>query len=157
MELLKNGIIYSRHSPPIDVEKEMQAAEEFCHNNLDYHEILPPSIEEILAVAEVKYNYERRADALEASQTFAELVIGLSEAYEISLDLTKYERYICATMDIAFGSYSGGLKNRLDALMAISDSVSLFCNKSKTDYIVTSIDYYLYDRYKKDTGEKVEW
>ena len=60
-------------------------------------------------------------------------------------------------MDIAFGPYSGILKQRLDTLMAIADSVSLFYNKSKPDYIVASIDYYFYDRYRKDTGEKVDW
>lgn len=157
MELFKNGIIYSRHYPQIDAEKEMREAEEFCRNDPDYHETPTPSIEEILAATEAKYTYERRVDAPEVSQKFIELAIGLSEAYEISLDLTKHERHICATMDIAFGPYSGGLKHRLDALMAIADSVSLFYNKSKPNYIVASVDYYFYDRFKKATGEKVDW
>ena len=157
MELFKNGVIYSRHYPPIDAEKEMREAEEFCRNDSDYHEMPTLSIEEILAAAEAKYTYERRADALEVSQKFIKLAIDLSEAYGISLDLTKHERHICATMDIAFGPYSGILKQRLDTLMAIADSVSLFYNKSKPDYIVASIDYYFYDRYRKDTGEKVDW
>ena len=157
MELFKNGIVYSRHYPPIDAEKEMREAEEFCRNDPGYIETPTPSLAEILARAETKYTYERRLDAVEASQKFIELAIGLSEAYEINLDLTKHERYICATMDIAFTPYSGEIKHRLDALMAIADSVSLFYNKSKPDYVVASIDYYFYDRFKKDTGEKVEW
>ena len=157
MEPFKNGIIYSRHYPPIDAEKEMREAEEFCRNDPGYIETPMPSLAEILATAEAKYTYKLRPDAAKASQIFIELAIGLSEAYEINLDLTRHDRYICATMDIAFGPYSGGIKHRLDALMAIADRVSLFYNKSKPDYIVTSIDYYFYDRYRKDTGEKVEW
>ena len=157
MEPFKNGIIYSRHYPPIDAEKEMRDAEEFCRNDPSYIETPMPSLTEILARTETKYTYKHRPDAAKASQIFIELAIGLSEAYEINLDLTKHDRYICATMDIAFASYSGEIKHRLDALMAIADSVSLFYNKSKPDYIVTSIDFYFYDRYKKDTGEKVEW
>ena len=157
MEPFKNGIIYSRHYPPIDEEKEMWEAEEFCRNDPGYIETPLPSLAEILATAEAKYTYKLRPDVVEASQKFIELAIGLSEAYEINLDLTKHDRYICATMDIAFASYSGEIKHRLDALMAIADRVSLFYNKSKPDYIVASIDYYFYDRYKRDTGEKVEW
>lgn len=157
MELFKNGVICSRHYPPIDAEKEMREAEEFCRNDPDYHETSTPRIEEILAAAEAKYTCERREDALEVSQKFIKLAIDLSEAYGISLDLTKHERHICATMDIAFGPYSGILKQRLDALMAIADSFSLFYNKSKPDYVVASIDYYFYDRYKNDTGEKADW
>ena len=157
MEPFKNGIIYSRHYPPIDAEKVMQEAEEFCRNDPGYIETPMPSLAEILARAETKYTYEHRPDAVEASQKFIKVAIDLSEAYEINLDLTRHDRYICATMDIAFASYSGEIKHRLDALMAIADRVSLFYNKSKPDYVVTSIDYYFYDRYRKDTGEKVEW
>ena len=157
MEPFKNGIIYSRHYPPIDVEKEMREAEESCRNDPGYIETPMPSLAEILATAETKYTYKLRPNTAETSQIFIKLAIGLSEAYEINLDLTKHDRYICATMDIAFGPYSGEIKHRLDALIAIADRVSLFYNKSKPDYIVTSIDYYFYDRYRKDTGEKVEW
>ena len=157
MEPFKNGIIYSRHYPTIDAEKEMREAEEFCRNDPGYIETPMPSLAEMLARAEAKYTYERKPDAAKASQIFIELVIGLSEAYEINLDLTKHDRYICATMDIAFGPYFWEIKHRLDALMAIADRVSLFYNKSKPDYIVISIDYYFYDRYERDTGEKVEW
>ena len=157
MEPFKNGIIYSRHYPPIDAEKEMREAEEFCRNDPGYIETPMPSLAEILARAKAKYTYKHRLNAVEASQIFIELAIDLSEAYEINLDLTRHDRYICATMDIAFASYSGEIKHRLDALMAIADCVSLFYNKSKPDYVVTSINYYFYDRYRKDTDEKVEW
>ena len=154
MESFKDGVIYSRHYPEIDVERAVQEDGEFCQND---PRIPTPSLEEILARAEARYTYERRPDAVETSQKFIGLAIGLSEAYEINLDLTKHERYICARMDIAFASYSGEVKHRFDALMAIADRVSLFYNQSKPDYIVASIDYYFYDRYRKDTGEKVEW
>ena len=157
MEPFKDGVIYSRHYPPIDEEKEMRETEESCQNDPGYIETPMPSLAEILARAEAKYTYKRRPNAAEASQIFIELAIGLSEAYEISLDLTRHDRYICATMDIAFASYSGEIKHRLDALMAIADRVSLFYNKSKPDYVVASIDYYLYDRYRKNTSEKIEW
>ena len=157
MELFKDGVIYSRHYPEFDAEKAMREAGEFCRNDPGYPETPMPSLEEFLARAEARYAYERRPNAVEASQKFIELAIGLSEAYEINLDLTRHERYICATMDIAFGPYSGEIKHRLDALMAVADRVSLFYNKSKPDYIIASIDHYFYDRYRKDTGEKVEW
>ena len=154
MEPFKDGLIYSRHYPEIDVERTVQEDGEFCQND---PRIPTPSLEEILARAEARYTYECRPNAAEASQKFIELAIGLSEAYEINLDLTKHDRHICATMDIAFAPYSGEVKHRLDALMAIADRVSLFYNKSKPDYIVASIDHYFYDRYRKDTGEKAEW
>ena len=157
MDRFKDGVIYSRHYPEIDVEKAMQDAGEPCRSDPDYLKIPAPSIEEILARAEARYTYRRRPGAAEASRKFIELAIDLSEACEISLDLTKHERYICATMDIAFGPYFGEPKRRLDALMVIADRVSLFYNKSKPDYVIASIDYYFYDRYRKDTGEKVEW
>ena len=157
MERFKDGVIYSRHYPEIDVEKAMLDAGELCRNDPDCLTIPAPSVEEILARAEARYTYRRRPSAAEVSQQFIELAIGLSEAYEISLDLTMHEQYICATMDVAFGPYFGEVKRRLDALMAIADRVSLFYNKSKPDYVVASIDYYFYDRYRKDTGEKVEW
>ena len=157
MEPSKNVVIYSRHYPEIELEKAPQKVGEFCRNNPDYRETPTPSLEKLLARAEARYTYKRRSDAAEASQKFIELAIGLSEAYEINLDLTKHERYICARMDIAFAPYSGEVKHRLDALMAIADRVSLFYNTSKPDYIVASIDYYFYDRYKRDTGEKAEW
>ena len=149
MEPFKNGIIYSRHYPEIDGE--------FYQNDPGLLETPTPSLKEFLARAEARYTYERRPDAAEASQKFIELAIGLSKAYEINLDLTKHEQYICARMDIAFAPYSGEVKHRLDAFMAIADRVSLFYNKSKPDYIVASIDHYFYDRYRKDTGEKAEW
>ena len=149
MELSKDGVIYSRHYPEID--------REFYQNDPDHLETPTPSIKEILVRAEARYTYERRPDAAEASQKFIDLAIGLSEAYEINLDLIKHDRHICATMDIAFAPYSGEVKHRFDALMAIADRVSLFYNKSKPDYIVASIDHYFYDRYRKDTGEKAEW
>ena len=149
MELSKDGVIYSRHYPEID--------REFYQNDPDHLETPTPSIKEILVRAEARYTYERRPNAAEASQKFIDLAIALSEAYEINLDLTKHERHICARMDIAFAPYSGEVKHRLDALMAIADRVSLFYNKSKPDYVVASIDHYFYDRYRKDTGEKAEW
>ena len=149
MELSKDGVIYSRHYPEIDGE--------FYQNDPDHLETPAPSLKEILARAEARYTYERRPNAAESTQKFIELAIGLSEAYEINLDLIKHDRHICATMDIAFAPYSGEVKHRLDALMAIADRVSLFYNKSKPDYVVASIDHYFYDRYRKDTGEKTEW
>ena len=157
MEPFKNGVIYSRHYPEIDEERAMQEAGEFCRNDPGDLETPTPSLEEILARAEARYTYKRRPNAAESTQKFIELAIGLSEAYEINLDLIKHDHHICATMDIAFGPYSGEVKHRLDALMAIADRVSLFYNKSKPDYVVASIDHYFYDRYRKDTGEKAEW
>ena len=155
MERFKDCVIYSRHYP--EMEKAMQDAGDLCRSNPDCLKITASSIEEILARAEARYTYRRRSGAADVSQKFVELAIGLSEAYEISLDLTMHEQYICATMDVAFGPYFGEVKRRLDALMAIADRVSLFYNKSKPDYVIASIDYYFYDRYRKDTGEKVEW
>jgi len=157
MEQFKSRVIYAKEYPTVETAARM------CRDAIDVRttkndaDIAVPAFEKTIMAAMDRYTYIPRENAGEESQVFTDLVIALSNDYEINLEIRAYERFVSASFALAFGFYSGDIKRRLDKLLAMADTVSITSSRNKPGYIILSADYYLYDRLVRETGERAEW
>ena len=141
MEQFNSRVIYAKEYPAAEISARM------CRDAIGGQSPLTNG----------RYSYTPREGAGQGSKEFIALAVCLSDDYEISLEIREYERYISAALELSSGFYSGDIKRRLDKLLAMADTVSLTSSRNKPGFIILSADYYLYDRFIRETGERAEW
>ena len=158
MEQFNSRVIYAKEYPAAEISARMCrdaiGGQSPLTNGTD---IAIPDFEKTILAAMDRYSYTSREGAGQGSKEFTALAVSLSDDYEITLEIREYERYISAALELSSGFYSGDIKRRLDKILAMADTVSLTSSRNKPGFIILSADYYLYDRFVRETGERAEW
>ena len=158
-EFFEDGVLYTARFPVPTIEEVDAELAEYAKDSPEIQAFLnkpPEDTTKFLKELEERYSYKRRSEAVEGAKKYVDLAIALSKQFEIDMEIKRLERSINVKMDIMLhASYSGSVKQYIDALLHISSEYSVL--PKDTEYVTFSVDYALYDCYDNKTGEKVDW